>query len=128
VIPVKDLDRFSKLPIVVGDGAAKQALPLIEMLATEPDLAARVAAAIYVGGRRWDLRIDNAIDVMLPEDDMTGAWARLAQLETTNKILQRDVQTIDLRLPDRLVVRVTDTAPKDAPPAAKKPHSVGKAT
>jgi len=95
---------------------------------TVEQAAARVTAAVFVGDRRWNVRIDNTIDVMLPEDDMAGAWTKLAQLETTNRILQRDVQTIDLRLPDRLVVRVTDTAPKDAPPAAKKPHPVGKAT
>ena len=129
VIPVTDLSRFAKLPTVVGDDEARHsAAQLLDALANEPQLAARITAAVFVGDRRWNVRIDNAIDVMLPEDDMAGAWAKLAQLETTNRILQRDVQTIDLRLPDRLVVRVTDTAPKDAPPAAKKPHSVGKAT
>ena len=42
---------------------------LLDMLASEPDLAARVTAAVRVGDRRWNLRIDNAIDVLLPEDD-----------------------------------------------------------
>jgi cell division protein FtsQ len=128
VIPVTDLSRFAKLPTVVGDDEARRgAAQLLDALANEPDLAARVTAAVFVGDRRWNVRIDNAIDVLLPEDDMAGAWSKLAQLETTNRILQRDVQTVDLRLPDRLVVRVTDTAPKDAP-VAKKPHSAGKAT
>ena len=36
------------------------------MLASEPDLASRVTAAVQVGGRRWNLRIDNSIDVLLP--------------------------------------------------------------
>jgi cell division protein FtsQ len=128
VIPVTDLSRFAKLPTVVGgDEARRGAAQLLDALANEPDLAARVTAAVFVGDRRWNVRIDNAIDVLLPEDDMAGAWTKLAQLETANRILQRDVQTVDLRLPDRLVVRVTDTAPKDAP-SAKKPHSAGKAT
>jgi len=39
--------------------------------------------------------------------------------------LQRDVQTVDMRLPDRLVMRVND--PKDATPA-KKIHAPGKST
>jgi cell division protein FtsQ len=128
VIPVTDLSRFAKLPTVVGDDEARRgAAQLLDALANEPDLAARVTAAVFVGDRRWNVRIDNAIDVLLPEDDMAGAWNKLAQLEAANRILQRDVQTVDLRLPDRLVVRVTDTAPKDAP-AAKKPHLAGKAT
>jgi cell division protein FtsQ len=58
---------------------------------------------------------------------MAGAWAKLAQLERNNRVLQRDVEIIDLRLPDRLVMRVNDPSPKDAP-AAKKPHAPGKST
>ncbi|HXO02528.1 MAG TPA: cell division protein FtsQ/DivIB [Stellaceae bacterium] len=127
VIPVTDLSRFAKLPTVVGDDQARHgAAQLIDVLAGEPELAARVTAAVLVGDRRWNVRIDNIIDVLLPEDDMAGAWAKLAQFETANRILQRDVETIDLRLPDRLVLRVTDTAPKEAP--AKKPHALGKST
>ena len=127
VIPVTDLSRFAKLPTVVGDDQARHgAAQLLDLLANEPELAARVTAAVLVGDRRWNVRIDNIIDVLLPEDDMAGAWAKLAQFETANRILQRDVQAVDLRLPDRLVMRVTDSAPKEPPP--KKIHSLGKST
>jgi cell division protein FtsQ len=122
VIPVTDLSRFAKLPTVVGDDQARHgAAQLLDLLANEPGLAARVTAAVLVGDRRWNLRIDNAVEVLLPEDDISGAWARLAQLERANQVLQRNVHTVDMRMADRLVVQVTDTAPKDAP-AAKKPH------
>jgi cell division protein FtsQ len=128
VIPVTDLSRFAKLPTVVGDDQARHAAAqLIDLLANEPDLAARVTAAVLVGERRWNVRIDNAIDVLLPEDDVSGAWARLAELERNNRLLQRDVRTVDLRLPDRLVVKVSDAATKDATPA-KKTHVPGKST
>jgi cell division protein FtsQ len=127
VIPVTDLSRFAKLPTVVGgDEARHGAASLIELLANEPDLAARVTAIVLVGDRRWNLRVDNAIDVLLPEDDAAGAWTKLARLERTNQVLQRDVQTIDMRLPDRLVMRVSDPA-KD-PSSAKKTHPGGKST
>jgi cell division protein FtsQ len=126
VIPVGDLSRFANLPTVVGgDQARHGAADLLDLLSNEPDLAARVTAAVLVGDRRWNLRIDNAIEVMLPEDDAASAWARLAKLERINRLLQRDVQTVDMRLPDRLVMRVND--PKDAPPA-KKAHTPGKNT
>src|SRR5271170_4306865 len=75
VIPVTDLSRFAKLPTVVGDDQARRgAAQLIDLLANEPDLAARVTAAVMVGDRRWNLRIDNLIEVLLPDDDMAGAW------------------------------------------------------
>jgi len=113
------LDRFAKLPLVVGEGAAGRAAELLDMLATEPDLAARVNAAIRVGGRRWNLRIDNAIDVLLPADTPASAWAQLARLERSSAILRRDVQTVDVRLPDRLVLRVNPEAPKETPTSKK---------
>jgi cell division protein FtsQ len=119
VIPITRLDRFAKLPLVVGEGAAGHAAGLLDMLATEPDLASRVSAAIRVGDRRWNLRIDNAIDVLLPADAPTSAWAQLARLERSSAILKRDVQTVDVRLPDRLVLRVNPEAPKEAPPSKK---------
>jgi cell division protein FtsQ len=127
VIPVGDLSRFAKLPTVVGgDQARHGAADLIDLLASEPDLAARVTAAILVGDRRWNLRIDNAIEVMLPEDDAASAWAKLAKLERANRLLQRDVQTVDMRLPDRLVMRVNDPVKETIP--AKKTHPPGKST
>jgi cell division protein FtsQ len=119
VIPVTRLDRFAKLPMVVGEDAASHAAPLLAMLASEPDLAARVTAAVYVGDRRWNLRLDNTIDVLLPSDDPATAWADLARLQRNNAILQRDVRAIDMRLPDRLVVRVVPEPPKETPSTKK---------
>jgi cell division protein FtsQ len=128
VIPVTRLDQFAKLPLVVGEGAASRAAGLLDMLATEPDLEARVTAAVRVGDRRWNLRIDNAVDVLLPADETAaGAWSQLAGLERTNVILKRDVQTIDIRLPDRLVLRVAPEATKE-PAMSKKAHPAGKST
>src|SRR6266851_640314 len=105
VIPVRDLTRFARLPTVVGDDAASHATALIDMLAREPELAARVTAAVRVDNRRWNLRIDNAIEVLLPEDNPGAAWTRLAALERSSNLLRRDVQAVDLRLADRLVLR-----------------------
>jgi len=119
VIPVTRLDRFARLPMVVGEDAASHAAELLAMLASEAELAARVTAAVRVGGRRWNLRIDNAIEVLLPADGPAAAWADLARLERSSAVLKRDVQAIDMRLPDRLVVRLTPEAPKESPPAKK---------
>ena len=100
-----------------GRASARQRT--LTMLAREPDLAAHVTAAIRVGGRRWNLRLDNAIDVLLPADDPGAAWAGLAGLQRNRAILQRDVQAIDMRLPDRLVVRVAPEPSKDTQPTKK---------
>jgi cell division protein FtsQ len=110
VITSADLDRFQTLPIVVGAGARYAAAELIDVLGTEPALFRRVQAASRVGGRRWNLHLDNNVEIQLPAIDQGRAWQRLALLEQDHQILGRDVAIIDLRAPDRLALRLTDGA------------------
>lgn len=110
VIDRTAIEPFARLPMVVGDGADRQAAALVEMLAQAPDLAARVKAAIWVGGRRWNLRLDNGVDVRLPEENVAAAWRELAGLQRAHGLLDRDLTAIDLRQPDRLIVRLTPEA------------------
>jgi cell division protein FtsQ len=124
VVPTERLDGFGNLIVLVGPDAPAQGAALIDMLATEPALAAHVTAAVRVGGRRWNLHLDNNVDIALPEDDPAAGWRRLAQLERRDGILEREIQEVDLRLPDRLVVR---TAAEPAKPKGKKARQ-GKAT
>src|SRR5207247_9271391 len=98
---------------------ASDAAQVLDIVGSERDLAVRVTAAIRVGNRRWNLRIDNACDVLLPADETAEAWARLARLERSAALVQRDVQTIDIRLPDRLVLRVSPEPPKETPVSKK---------
>lgn len=97
-------ERYRDLLIVVGDDAPKHVPELVVLLAAEPALKQRVTAAVWVGERRWNLRFDDRIDVRLPEHEAPAAWAKLARLEREFAILGRDVDAIDMRLPDRLVV------------------------
>jgi cell division protein FtsQ len=105
VIRGQALQRFSSLPVVVGPGAPALALEFLTMLRSQPGLAGRVEAAVRVGGRRWNVRLKGGIDVRLPAAGAKKAWARLAEYERKHKILERDVRVLDLRLPDRLIVR-----------------------
>ena len=112
VIMKENLDRFSDLLVVVGPDAPLHAAKLLQVLATEPQLMDWVEAAIRVGGRRWNLRLKNDIDVRLPEENTAKAWSRLAEYEKNHRVLERDVQILDLRLPDRLIVRKVPKPPR----------------
>ena len=103
----KGLGRFTYLPVVVGEDAPDFAAELIDTLSGQPELLERVDAATRVGLRRWNLRFDNGVDVYLPEDGVAEAWRRLGALQDEQGILDREVAVIDLRLTDRLVVRMT---------------------
>ena len=106
IVADSDVAAFSgQLPLVVGPGAPAAAAALMDMLATQPDLQKRVVAAVRVGERRWNLRMNNGADVMLPEGAEIQALARLAELQASHALLDRPLAVVDLRLPDRLVVR-----------------------
>ncbi|MCP4329398.1 MAG: FtsQ-type POTRA domain-containing protein [Alphaproteobacteria bacterium] len=106
VIDVEPPRRFSHLPVVVGPDAPDHALGLIRLLGTEPDLARRVAAAVRVGGRRWNLEFADGISVSLPEHEAVAAWRRLATLVREDDLFDKSIIAIDLRLfPGKLVIR-----------------------
>lgn len=109
VILTEGLDAYADLLVVVGEGAAAKAAELIAMLGTQPELMQQVRAATWVGNRRWNLHLKGGIDVRLPEDDAGGAWTRLAGYDKNHHVLDKNVTVLDLRIPDRLIVK---TGPK----------------
>ena len=101
-----DIADYPFLPQVVGQDAPAATPDLLNVLESEPELEAHVTASVRVGGRRWDIHLDNGIVVSLPETDAASAWHRLAALDRSDRLLERNVQIIDMRLPDRVVLRV----------------------
>ena len=108
-LTVEDLSPYRKLPLLSGQDAPGAAPGLLAMLATEPDLARHVTAASYIGDRRWNVYLDGRIEVRLPDDAAELAWHRLAVAQQTSDILDRDIDAVDLRNPEWLVVRPLDT-------------------
>ena len=111
----KDAEAFAQLPLVVGAGAPAAAAALVDALDTQPTVRSQVVAAVRVGQRRWNLTLRSGADVLLPEGEEVPALARLAQLEDHMQLLERPLVNIDLRLPDRLQLRMR---PQPAPDAA----------
>ncbi|MGH7035621.1 MAG: cell division protein FtsQ/DivIB, partial [Stellaceae bacterium] len=99
-------EDFPNLLQIVGDDAPAATGDFLALLAAEPELVRHVTAATRVGGRRWNIALDNGIEVMLPEDDPGAAWQRLAALDRDDHLLEREVTVIDMRMADRLVLRL----------------------
>ncbi|HSI41451.1 MAG TPA: cell division protein FtsQ/DivIB [Xanthobacteraceae bacterium] len=110
IAPYSDDPRYVRLPIVVGDGAERHVTEVVEALDRVPGVRNQVRAAIRVADRRWTLKMRNGIDVRLPERDLDSALSALAMLDRDKQLLSRDVTVIDLRLPDRVSVRLSDAA------------------
>jgi cell division protein FtsQ len=102
--------RFVQLPLVVGIGAETRAQSFLATLDGYPQVRNRMRAAILVAERRWNVRLSNGIDIRLPETDIEQALDTLLQLDRERQLLSRDVTVIDLRLPDRVTVRLSDEA------------------
>lgn len=119
-----DKTVISNVLLVVGEDAPEHTPQLIDELEKYPLIAKRVLSAVRVGNRRWDLYlndVENGVVVRLPESDIKSALKRLQEFHETGQILERDLNVIDLKLPDRLIVRSESnvSAPK-APGAQKK--------
>jgi cell division protein FtsQ len=115
----EDVAQFRQLPLVVGPGAPGAATPLIDALMQHPGLLARLVAAVRVGERRWNLQLRGGMNVMLPEGHEAAAIERLVALQQDHALLDRPLEVVDMRLPDRLVLRPRAEPAADA--AAKKP-------
>ena len=123
----QDLTEVKDLPLVVGAGAPATAGILLDRIGKHPALLARLVAAVRVGERRWNLRLNNGADIMLPETGEAAAIARLMALHHEQALLDRPLKIVDMRLPDRLVVRPlnearpSDGKPDDSPPPRGAP-------
>ena len=106
VIPIVDLTRFSNLPIIIGKNAPKIAGQILKTLSNEPHLFRRVKSLTLVSDRRWDVQLDNEINVHLPEKNPGKAWAHLATVEQGHNIFGDQVQGIDMRLENQLIIKI----------------------
>ncbi|NWG25131.1 MAG: FtsQ-type POTRA domain-containing protein [Pseudorhodoplanes sp.] len=117
----KDIDaRFADFPLVVGRGAESRARDMIALIDRHPAIREQVQALVLVAERRWNLRMRNGIDVQLPEFQPERALEQLVALDRDKKILTRDIESVDLRLADRVTVRLSETSARAREEAMKE--------
>lgn len=102
--------HVAHLPLVVGKGANEKAADFLTVMDNYPALRDQVRAYILVADRRWNLKLKNGIDVRLPEAEPATAIEALIALDKSKQLLSRDIAAIDLRIQDRVTVRLSDAA------------------
>ncbi|MFO1068714.1 MAG: FtsQ-type POTRA domain-containing protein [Geminicoccaceae bacterium] len=118
VIGVDDGGQFRRLPVLAGKNAPARAGELFRLVGTAPELASRVTRATLVGERRWNVWLDRAVEVRLPETGGEEAWRFLAQRQRETGLLARAIDVIDLRHKDWLVLKLMEPpAPPEGRPA-----------
>jgi cell division protein FtsQ len=116
-------EGFGNLPELRGTGSAAAAHKLFALLAEWPALESQLKKVEWVGERRWDLTFASGVMVKLPEDDPADALGTLNTLEQTRHILTLNAGTVDLRLPDRVILQLPQEV-KDTP-VTNKPATEG---
>lgn len=102
--------QFSSLPLVVGIGAERKARELLALIDKYPAVRSQLYASVLIAERRWSLSLKNGIEVKLPESEIESALDTLVELDRDKKLLSRDIVAIDLRLPDRVTVKLSEEA------------------
>ena len=95
----------------MGQGAPEHINSLLNIIENDKELFSRVKVANFISGRRWNLIFDdvlNGITVKLPEEDVADAWKKLVKLDITRGILKRKLSFIDLRLKNKVIVKISN--------------------
>lgn len=105
--PISSKDAQGMLKIS-GPGSAKQVGELDQLLAAAPALGPQVAAAEWIGNRRWNLTFTTDQVVALPEgqDVASSALVKFARMDGQNRLIGGKVVTFDMRNPPRVYMRV----------------------
>ena len=113
VITTREIEKFSRLPKLVGAGAPQSAAELVDAVKSHRAVSARTAAFARISSRRWNLILDDGVIVKLPEAGWDKQLAALEHLIIDNGILERDVTEIDLRSPTHYFFMLRNGEKKD---------------
>lgn len=113
VITTLGVEKFARLPKLVGVGAPEAAADLVDAVMAHRAAAARVAADEYVSQRRWNLILNDGVVVKLPETNWRKELDALEHLIVDAGILERDVTEIDLRSPTQFFFVLRSGEKKD---------------
>ena len=116
------VDKMPDLPLLIGPGANTQEQELDRLMAEVPTLKPQLASATWVGGRRWDLNFQSGETVALPEGEKAAGQAltRFAKLDKSSGLLGRGIVRFDLRIPDKMIVRLPRAPGEPIAPQAQQ--------
>lgn len=105
IIPNVSPQNFLDLPLVVGEKANVQCKNLFSILLDYPGLKDMIVSAQYIYSRRWRLYFSTNVVVDLPENNIGDTIHQVYEMHHQQKILDLDVEFIDMRVPNKLVFK-----------------------
>ncbi len=97
IISNASAEKFVHLIHFVGEDANIHANELIKEFNKNPSLAQKIRHAVRYGQRRWDLNLEENINVKMPQHDFSEAYSYLAKMNESGNLFNKDIKSIDLR-------------------------------
>lgn len=113
VATLDDLTTAGGLPLIAGPGAQDAVPEALALIAATAPIADRLVGLARVGNRRWDVVLRKGQRIALPEEGPAVALDRALAMHAAHDVLGRDVLMVDLRIPDRPVLRLSPAARAD---------------
>jgi cell division protein FtsQ len=98
------------LPLIAGEGAPAAVAEARALIAAAEPIAHRLQGLVRVGNRRWDVVLDREQRILLPQTGAVAALERVLALDAAQDLLARDITVVDMRHPQRPVLRLSPDA------------------
>ena len=96
----------NRLPIIIGEGANKNAFLILQILRKNPNLYNNVWSISYINKRRWNVHLKQGVIVLLPKKQIHAAWTKIDFLQRKYKILDIGLTEIDIRNQDQIFAKI----------------------
>ena len=98
------------LPLLAGAGAERAVPEALALIAAAAPLRSDLIGLMRMGERRWDLVLTDDRRILLPETGAVAALERVLAQDAAQELLSRDIVQVDMRLPQRPTVRMSEAA------------------
>ncbi|WP_240769097.1 cell division protein FtsQ/DivIB [Paracoccus liaowanqingii] len=95
-----------ELPMISGEGAELATVEALALFDAAGPILPRVRGLVRRGERRWDLVLDHGQRILLPETGAVIALEAAIAMDRAEDMLGRDIVMVDLRDPQRPVLRL----------------------
>jgi cell division protein FtsQ len=99
---IEDVDKFI---IITGKNAPTNTPDLINFLDINDEIKKSITSAIWVGDRRWNIKINEDTVIMLPENNPEIAWNKYVQFSNQADFKEKNYKLIDLRIDNRIYAK-----------------------
>ncbi len=102
VMSIRKLKNIEKFIVVAGSNAPIHTPGLVSFLELDQELMSQVTSAIWVGNRRWNIKLENGMLIKLPEINPEIAWNKFIKINNDAEFKEKNYKSVDLRIQDRI--------------------------